>query len=73
MSEQRCSSYFVMSHILVDTNGWTADSQVNFGRDKKKAMEGENRRIINRVTEVKNVDGTYRREKSKNQVGPVLT
>jgi hypothetical protein len=51
------------SHIFVDTNGRIADIQVNFRRDKT-AMEGENRRIINRVTEVKNVDGTYRRERS---------
>jgi len=36
-------------------------------------MEGENRRIINRVTEAKNIDGTYRGEKSKRDLGPVLT
>jgi hypothetical protein len=52
------------SHIFVDTKGWIGDIQVNFRRDKK-AIQGENRRIINRVTEVKNVDGTYRRKKAK--------
>jgi len=60
-------------HILVDTKGRIADIQMKFRRDNK-AMEGENRRIINRVTEVKKkCRWNIQKRKSKIQVGPALT
>jgi len=44
---------------------------MKFRRDNK-AMEGENRRIINRVTEVKKCRWNIQERKSKIQVGPAL-
>jgi hypothetical protein len=66
------ASWCAITFQLDSTNGRIDDIQVNFRRDNK-AIEGEDRRIINRVTEVRNVDGTYRRERRKSRVGPVLT